>query len=86
MAKILIFSEATAMEDKSIKINALAHKALELLKADEGIALRIFASVAVIEAIEKDYPHVYAAWKEWALRNGMEEEAQELEAHDLRAS
>lgn len=72
--------------DKSIKINAMAHKALEMLKANEGINQNIFASVAVIDAIRDDYPHVYKALKDWALRNQAVAELEELEGHSLKAS
>lgn len=73
-------------DDKSIKINGMAHKALELLKADQGIGQGLYASVVIVEAIERDYPHVYKALREWALRNQETEELQRLCSHDLRTT
>jgi hypothetical protein len=87
MAKILLFTGTHMHYDRSIKINGLAHKALELLKADTGIKQGVFASVAIVEAIENEHPHVYKQLRDWALRNDQAEELQELEAegHDLKA-
>lgn len=84
---LLTLEMGTVMaQDKSIKINAMAHKALELLKADEGIPQGVFASVAVIDAIREDYPHVYKNLKAWALRNQADAELQQLEDRDLTAN
>ena len=48
---------------KSIKISETAHKALEFAKVMEGIKIGEYASTALIEAIQKDYPEAYQALK-----------------------
>jgi len=44
---------------KTLKISDSCHKALEIAKAFEGIKISKYASIAIFEAIQKDYPDVY---------------------------
>lgn len=48
---------------QSIKITDTALKGLQLLRAMENVKQSEFASVAIVEAIERDYPDVYATLK-----------------------
>lgn len=44
---------------KTLKISDSTHKALEIAKAFEGIQIGKYASIAIMEAIQNDYPEVY---------------------------
>lgn len=50
---------------KSIKISDTAHKALEFAKAYEGIQIGRYASIAIMESIQRDHPDVYKKMKEY---------------------
>ena len=52
---------------KSIKISDNAHKALEFAKVMEGVKIGKLASLAIIEAIQHDYPEAYKALKKHLL-------------------
>jgi hypothetical protein len=50
------------MTDKSIKISEDAHTALAYAKG-KGIKQGIYASIAILEAIQRDFPDIYLIMK-----------------------
>lgn len=55
---------------KSIKITDLAHRGLQLLSANEdGIQQGAWASMVIIEQLEREWPDVYEQLRAWAIRN-----------------
>lgn len=70
MCKAIGYAEGEAMQ--AVKITTTAHKALQLVKANEDIKQSEFASLAILEAIERDYPDVYSQVRKWAISNNHE--------------
>ncbi|MBL4607954.1 MAG: hypothetical protein JKY01_09025 [Pseudomonadales bacterium] len=69
---------------KTIKISENAHRALEFAKTYKGIQIGKYASVAIIEAIQKEHPDAYNALKEHVLivEKEKEKEKEEKEKND----
>ena len=53
---------------KTIKISDNAHRALEFAKLYGGIQIGKYASIAIIEAIQREHPQAYGALKEHATK------------------
>jgi uncharacterized membrane protein len=70
------FMQGIGANMQSIKVTDMAHKALQLLRAMEDKQQSKFASIAIIEAIERDYPKVYTQVREWALSIPDEEQVE----------
>lgn len=55
---------------KSIKITDIAQKGLQLLSANvDEVKQGQWASLVIIEALEREHPEVYAQLRQWAIRN-----------------
>jgi hypothetical protein len=58
---------------KTIKISDSAHKALEFVKIYKGEQIGKYASIAIVEAIQKDHPDAYEALKKFIIFEEKEE-------------